>query len=368
MSPRRIAGRAAPLLPLAAIALVTALAHLALIDAVAASAPPFAVRPPSAVRVTFVAAPPIVAAAAPSTEPVPPAVAPADPPVVGRRARPARRAPAPPAVAAVPPALEDAPVSPAPPPAIAEPAALEVAQAAPPEAPASADALTAGPASAEPPPVYPTRIPDPFHFVYDMSRGFLGGRGELALRLTAEGYEARLGGSVAGFSIIELISRGTIDEAGFAPLRYTDQRRGRAVQAANFQRASERIIYSGTKVEAPLPPGTQDRLSWMLQLAAIARARPQRMVAGEHIVMFVSGARGDADTWIFEVGAPVELDTPAGMLRAVPLQREARKEHDTRAQVWLDPTRQYLPVKARLWSSREGADALVLVLREVQPP
>ena len=220
----------------------------------------------------------------------------------------------------------------------------------------------------EPLPVYPTRVPDPFHFVYDMSRGFLGGRGELALRLVGDGYEARLGGSIAGFSIIELTSRGAIDEAGFAPLRYTDQRRGRAVQAANFQRASRRITYSGTKVEAPLPPGTQDRLSWMLQLSAIARASPQRLAAGEHITMFVSGARGDADTWVFEVGAPVTLDTPAGTLQTVPLTRESRKEHDTRAQVWLDPARQYLPVKARLWSSREGGDALVLVLHEVQSP
>ena len=86
-------------------------------------------------------------------------------------------------------------------------------------------------------PVYPTRIPGAFRFVYQMSRGLISGRGELALRLSAEGYEAKLEGSVAGFSILEWISRGGFDDAGFAPLRFTDQRRGRGVQAANFQRA-----------------------------------------------------------------------------------------------------------------------------------
>ena len=39
-----------------------------------------------------------------------------------------------------------------------------------------------------------------------------------------------------------------------------------------------------------------------------------------------------------------------------------------RAQVWLDPTRDYLPVKARLQSSRDGGDALELLLQEVQTP
>ncbi len=47
-------------------------------------------------------------------------------------------------------------------------------------------------------------------------------------------------------------------------------------------------------------PGTQDRLSWMLQLAAIVEAAPERHGPGARVSMFVVGARGDADVWTFE--------------------------------------------------------------------
>ena len=374
------------LVPLAAIALLTALGHLALIDAVASDplpalaphtapeAPPEA-RRVRAVRTQFVAppmalAPPVAATAA--IAPVAPVVVQAKRP----RARPmplaqAAGQPRPaPAAAVEPPWIRTRFDVPAPIPAQTRDDSVAAGRPSEPALLAAASAPEE--ASSEPAverlPVYPTRIPGAFRFVYQMSRGLISGRGELALHLSAEGYEARLEGSVAGFSILEWISRGGFDDAGFAPLRFTDQRRGRGVQAANFQRANHRIIYSGTKVEAPLPPGAQDRLSWMLQLAAIAQARPERLVEGERITLFVSGARGDADAWTFQVGARSRLETPAGPAQVVPLLREPRKEYDMRAQVWLDPTREYLPVKARLQSSRDGGDALELLLQEVQTP
>ena len=390
--------RAAPgprLAPLAVIALLTALVHLLLIDAVA-SAPAVAPRPAP------LSPPDARPLRAVSTQPVTPRRAFAEPLVAPPLTFtvPVMAAPPPPLVAAVPvavhakrAALRAAPLVKAS--AEARPIATaaaatrveavldlpaspvgetggDSAEAKQPEDRALLAAAGAqesdGEAAPERLPVYPTRIPGAFRFVYEMSRGMISGRGELALRLTAEGYEARLEGSVAGFSILQWISRGAFDDAGFAPLRFTDQRRGRGVQAANFQRAEHRIIYSGSKAVAPLPPGAQDRLSWMLQLAAIAQARPERLAEGERITLFVSGARGDADAWTFQVGARTRLETPAGTAQVVPLLREPRKQYDMRAQVWLDPARDWLPVKARLQSSRDGGDALELLLQEVQAP
>ncbi len=43
-----------------------------------------------------------------------------------------------------------------------------------------------------------------------------------------------------------------------------------------------------------LPPGTQDQLSWMIQLAGIVAAEPERASEGDRISMAVVGARGDA--------------------------------------------------------------------------
>lgn len=372
------------LAPLAVIALLTALGHMVLIDAVAHSAPAPALRvepaAPDAPRARavftqFVA--PQTAFTEPLVAPPPAVIAPALPLAVQAR-RPTAR---PPPAKAHEPARTRAAAADDPQRLLARfevrtsPAGEttdDTVEAKRPAEPAPMAAASRPDETGEPAverlPVYPTRIPGAFRFVYQMSRGLISGRGELALRLTAEGYEAKLEGSVAGFSILEWTSRGAFDEAGFAPLRFTDQRRGRGVQAANFQRANHRIIYSGTKVEAPLPPGAQDRLSWMLQLAAIAQARPERLAEGERITLFVSGARGDADAWSFQVGARTRLETPAGAAQVVPLLREPRKEYDMRAQVWLDPARDYLPVKARLQSSREGGDALELLLQEVQTP
>ena len=71
----------------------------------------------------------------------------------------------------------------------------------------------------------------------------------------------------------------------------------RSAQAANFRRDDGRITFSGTGVEWPLLAGSQDRLSWMIQLAGIAAAEPERLVEGGRITMVVVGARGDAGIW-----------------------------------------------------------------------
>ena len=233
------------------------------------------------------------------------------------------------------------------------------------------DATATPPAAMPSVPTYPTTLPPAFRHGYDMRRGMLSGQGELSLQRSASGYEARLEGRIAGFSILSWHSRGHVDAAGFAPDRFLDERRGRAPQAANFRRdagsgEAPRITYSGPTTVQPLPAGTQDRLSWMLQLAAIAQARPPR--PGDTIEMYVSGARGDADVWTFRVASVDAVVTPAGRTEALHLIRAPRAEHETRAEVWLDPARHHLPVRARLSNRADGSDALELELRDIGPP
>ncbi len=215
-------------------------------------------------------------------------------------------------------------------------------------------------------PTYRTRLPSPTLLIYDLRRGFLRGTGKLEWRLADGQYQLRLEGSVAGLQVIEQNSQGAIDKAGIAPVRFTDRRR-KGEQAANFRRDTNRITYSGPQTEYPLLPGTQDRLSWMVQLPAIVAADPTKFsVAGARVSMFVSGARGDADVWTFQVQG-VE-DVPAGQghaAGAIKLVRESRKPHDTHVAVWLDPKRQYLPALARLTS---GGDTLELVLLRTAAP
>jgi hypothetical protein len=214
---------------------------------------------------------------------------------------------------------------------------------------------------AEAPPTYRTRMPPGGTLNYVMRKGAYSGTGELVWRPGANSYEAKLQGRVAGMTIMTWVSKGQLDSTGIVPVRYTDERLGRAVQAADFQRDAGKITYSGPKrgEDEKLVAGAQDRLSWMIQVAAIAQADPKLLAPGGRISMFVTGARSDAEVWHFTVQGKEDVVVGGTALKTIKLMREPRKPNDTKVEVWLEPTRNHLPVKARL--SKEG-DALDLQL------
>ena len=217
-------------------------------------------------------------------------------------------------------------------------------------------------------PVYATRMPPAASLTYDLRRGLLSGVGELRWRPAGAAYELDLAGTVLGIDVIGWSSRGGFDRAGIAPLRYTDRRRGKALVAANFQREAGRVSFSGPPVTYALVPGTQDRLSWMLQLPAIVEADPARFHAGARIELYVVGAHGEADLWAFAVRGVEPVDVPAGRVEAaLLLQREPQRAYDTRVDIWLDPARHHLPARARLTTMPSG-DALELSLRQYGSP
>lgn len=304
---------------------------------------PSGVRPAVQVRTVAPAAPPAL-----------------DPPpvVVAKPAPPARQAPVTaPAVKAEPPQAVEEPV-------VIHNDRVLVAAALPADA-AQMVPVARGEVGQDEVPVYRTKLPPPMTLGYELTYGRWTGRGELVWRPSVHSYEARLEGRVAGMRIITLASQGGIDSAGLAPVRYTDERRGRGEQAANFQRKAGKITFSGNPAEFPLLQGSQDRLSWMLQLAAIALAEPKRVAAGARIVLHVVGARGDSDVWAFQVEGPEEVSTPDGAVKTVKLLREPRKPHDTRVEVWLAPSLHYLPVRAKQTTENSSWD---LRLQSSQPP
>lgn len=157
-----------------------------------------------------------------------------------------------------------------------------------------------------------------------------------------------------------LHSEGRVDDAGLAPQRHTDGRQPGALQAANFQREAGKISFSGPAVEFALPAGAQDRVSWIVQLAAIVDADPTLQRPGAAVVFFVAGARGDAGPWRFEVVGPERVDLPAGeSVDALHLRRVADRPWGLEAEVWLDPRRQHLPVRLRL-ATVEGGEVMEL--------
>ncbi|MEO8123516.1 MAG: DUF3108 domain-containing protein [Burkholderiales bacterium] len=212
-------------------------------------------------------------------------------------------------------------------------------------------------------PIYPTRIPTAFAFAYRLTRG--GAAGEVELRWQPEGdrYVASLEGRDGDNALLAWRSVGGFDAAGIAPQRFVDHRRGRGALAVNFQRDAGKVTFSGPQIEHALAPGMQDRLSWMLQLAAIAAADSLR--AGTvGVSLIVVGVHGDAEVWNFEPVGSEALVLAEGAAPTLRLLRRPERAYDTRAEVWLDPSRHYLPLRVRL---SNGGETLQLEWRGVAP-
>ncbi|MEO8835441.1 MAG: hypothetical protein ABI364_01735 [Caldimonas sp.] len=201
---------------------------------------------------------------------------------------------------------------------------------------------------------------------YQVRRGVLRGTGEIRWRPEGNAYRLVLGARLAGLTLLMQTSEGAIDAAGLAPLRFLDQRARRSAQAANFRRELGTITFSGPGVTWPLLAGSQDRLSWMIQLAGIAAADPALLAEGERIAMVVVGARGEASVWTLRSAGRVDLATAWGTVHAVKLVRDGRSTYDTSAEIWLDPERDYFPAQAAL---RNGSDAseFELLLERIDP-
>jgi len=292
-------------------------------------------RAPRALAVRVLAPSPVVAAAAPEPidapldEAAPRVEAPA---AVASRATP-RRASAQPALATV-----------ATTPSTREPA------------------VRAGAERSEPLPTYSTALPPSFRWSYRLRRGAESGQALLTWRPDAGRYEALLSAALGARPVIDWSSRGGFDAAGVAPERFVLRYKNGAMHAANFVRAGRSAIsYSGPRVENPLPAGAQDRLSWIVQLAAIVSAEPGRIGEDGRIDLYVSGARGDAARWSFVLVGHETIETSLGALRTLRLLREAQRPYDTRVEVWLDPLRHHLPVRATLATSSAGEELELLV-------
>lgn len=210
-------------------------------------------------------------------------------------------------------------------------------------------------------PTYATRIPPPARIAYRLSRGGIVGNGEIDWQPQDDAYTLRLEGRVPLLgTLIVQTSRGGFDAAGLAPQHYTDKRLRRPERRADFDRTAGRVAFSDDdEPPVPLVPGLQDRLSVMLQLAAIANGWRRPPPAGTLLRIPVVGARGGAALWSLRFAGPQSVETPDGAVPALRFLREPERPQDTRAEFWLDPARSYMPVRARLTDGH--GDALELL-------
>ena len=249
--------------------------------------------------------------------------------------------------------------------------------------------------------IYPTRAPPSAHLRYALVSGdahasaAAPGTASLDWARDAANFSLRVAFEPGHAAAREWVSAGGFDAAGVAPTRLAERERGRDKRAINFDRADGRVRFSGATLAQPLAPGTQDRWSWIAQLAAIAEAAgttadergagrdpgsgrvastnaPRRRIhAGTTWAIEVAGLRGEMERWVFRVlpdtGLPPEAgpqrhDSSGAAGRAPDLLhvvREPERPYDLRVEAWLSPALHHLPAGLRM-STPPGSWSIAL--------
>ncbi|MEX8507033.1 MAG: hypothetical protein AB3X36_07850 [Leptothrix ochracea] len=204
--------------------------------------------------------------------------------------------------------------------------------------------------------IYPTHIPPPQRVRFKWHRGFLSGDAALDWQHDGQHYEMSIQvDAVLIGSVMVQSSRGRFDSAGLAPERHTDRRRGVSERALSVQRNTTpaQLSFSSKTEVLPFAPGSQDKLSWMVQTAAILEARAAghggRSAQSNAVDLVVAGVSGSVESW------HIRTEPAEGLVRLV---RPPSTPFETRTDIWLDPAQHHMPVRIRL--TDPGGDPLEL--------
>ncbi|SHH63709.1 DUF3108 domain-containing protein [Massilia sp. CF038] len=177
----------------------------------------------------------------------------------------------------------------------------------------------------------------------------LGGESQLSWRADAGSYSinnvarAQLLGK-----ILESSSEGAIDAFGLAPAQFSEKRYRKPQATVTFDRAGKALGFSDAEKTYPLLGGEQDRNSVQFQLAAVARAAPEKFTPGSEWKFFVAGRR-DAEQWVFKVLKRESVKTGMGPVQAVHLAKTPGPDSkDQQIDLWLAPSLEWYPVKLRV--------------------
>ena len=209
---------------------------------------------------------------------------------------------------------------------------------------------------------YVTKAPPSFKQAYQLQKGLLIGTGTVTWNADVSHYEMKLEGSVAIVgNVLTQTSSGSITPQGLAPRQHTDQRLNKEARSVTFNPNAKTITFSSSDKQYDLKSGSQDRLSWMMQLPAIAEGDVRQLMPGCRVQMFVAGSSGAADDWVFDVIGKETLRLAGQTLQTLHLKREPRHADDSQVEIWLDTNHHYKPVRALF--AEEHQDPLDLRVR-----
>jgi hypothetical protein len=205
-----------------------------------------------------------------------------------------------------------------------------------------------------PPPVLPVKLAPSADLDYTIQarqRGFtLPGDALVSWRVADGKYSVQADTRTPLLGkILETRSEGTIDNYGLAPTQFTEKKFRKSATNTVFNRDAKTIGFTDGKLNYSLVGGEQDRASASWQLVALARATPDKFVAGSTWTFFVAGPH-DGEPWTFKVvnrekvavgGAIGDVDA-VHILRAPPADDKGQT-----LDIWLAPSLEWYPVRLR---------------------
>jgi hypothetical protein len=166
-------------------------------------------------------------------------------------------------------------------------------------------------------------------------------------------YQTRLRSTVFGIQLADITSTGAVRRFGLAPERFVQKTGTRAPQAANLDWEQRIVTFSARSFQRPAHEGIQDRVSFLFQLMALGQNLPDAFREGAVVTMDVAGP-GDVDSYRFMVVGNETIETAAGPMEAIKLDRPRMEPNFQRIEVWLAPSRRYLPVAVRFTDRRDN--------------
>lgn len=219
---------------------------------------------------------------------------------------------------------------------------------------AAAAASAAGPEPAEfvPGPEWPlsTRLR---YRLTGQYRGEIHGQAQVEWLREGTHYQMNLDVTV-GPSFLPLISRrlssdGVLTADGISPRRYDEETRVflSSGRHATLWFSNDQVQWSDGRSE-PRPAGLQDAASQFVQLSWLFLTGRETLAPARQLALPLALPR-KLYPWRYQVQGQEQLDTPIGSLATwhlVPLIEGGTR--DLKAEVWLAPAVQYLPVRMRI--------------------
>lgn len=211
-------------------------------------------------------------------------------------------------------------------------------------------------------PASPLQIPASTRLHYTVTKGGSSANALLSwhIKPSAAGqmptYELTLEVSAGPLTLLKQTSIGELTQHGLAPVRYSDKRLRKSEQATHFDAAAGTVTFSNNRPQAAWTVGLQDRLSVLVQLAALAQGNAASAAAlhwqvGELLELPVAST-DEQERWQWEVQAHGAQDAA----NAIKLLRRPRHAFDASIELWLSPSLGYLPSRIRQTDSSGVTD------------